>query len=104
MFDLILLVLSLSSQKRLPPRISYVQPRKRKIRSKIGIGIPKSQSKMYPVAPACLIRFIKRMSVSFVNVIDLNVPVDTNGPVIAKIDDRGMDDYVIRQKLSNTLA
>jgi len=59
---------------------------------------------MYPVAPACLIRFIKRMSVSFVNVIDLNVPVDTNGPVIAKIDDRGMDDYVIRQKLSNTLA
>jgi len=44
---------------------------------------------MYPVAPTCLIRFIKRMSVSFVNVIDLNVPVDTNGPVLAKIDDGG---------------
>jgi len=40
----------------------YVQPRSRKIRSKIGIGIPRSQSKMYPVAPACLILFVKRIS------------------------------------------
>ena len=68
----------------------------------MGIGIPKSQSKMYPVAPTCLIRFIKRISVSFLNVIDLNVRVRTNGPVIAKIDDRGMDDYVMRQKLRVT--
>jgi hypothetical protein len=40
----------------------YVQPRSRKIRSKIGIGIPRSQSKMYPVAPACLILLLKRIS------------------------------------------
>ena len=40
----------------------YVQPRSRKIRSKIGIGIPRSQSKMYPVAPACLILFVNRIS------------------------------------------
>jgi hypothetical protein len=33
----------------------YVQPRNKKIRIKIGIGMPKSQSKMYPVAPACSI-------------------------------------------------
>ena len=44
------------------PKISYVQPRSRKIRSKIGIGIPRSQSKMYPVAPASLILFVKRIS------------------------------------------
>jgi hypothetical protein len=37
----------------------YVQPRKRKIINKIGIGIPRSQSKIYPVAPACLIPFVK---------------------------------------------
>jgi len=41
----------------------YVQPRSKKIKSKIGIGIPRSQSKMYPVAPACLILFIKCMFV-----------------------------------------
>ena len=29
----------------------YVQPRSRKMSSRIGIGIPSSQSKMYPVAP-----------------------------------------------------
>jgi hypothetical protein len=40
----------------------YVQPRSRKIRSKIGIGIPRSQSKMYPVAPASLILVVKRIS------------------------------------------
>jgi hypothetical protein len=39
----------------------YVQPRSRKIRSKIGMGIPRSQSKMYPVAPVCLILLVKRM-------------------------------------------
>jgi hypothetical protein len=50
------------------------------------MGIPKSQSKMYPVAPACLIRVVKRISVSFV--IGLNVRARTNGSVIAKIDDR----------------
>ena len=41
----------------------YVQPRSKKIRSKIGIGIPRSQSRMYPVAPASLILFIKCMFV-----------------------------------------
>jgi hypothetical protein len=50
----------------------YVQPRSRKIRSKIGIGIPRSQSKMYPVAPACLILFVKRIS-DILNVIDLEL-------------------------------
>ena len=39
----------------------YVQPRSRKIRSKIGIGIPRSQSKMYPVAPASFILLVKRI-------------------------------------------
>jgi len=44
----------------LPQRLNlvcdvYVQPRNKKIRIKIGIGMPKSQSKMYPVAPACSI-------------------------------------------------
>ena len=29
----------------------YVQPRSSKMSSRIGIGIPSSQSKMYPVAP-----------------------------------------------------
>jgi hypothetical protein len=48
----------------------YVQPRSKKIRSKIGIGIPSSQSKMYPVAAACLILFVKRISSIFRNVID----------------------------------
>ena len=42
----------------------YVQPRSRKIRSKIGIGIPRSQSKMYPVAPASFILFVKCILVS----------------------------------------
>src|SRR5438067_11072516 len=51
-----------SSMKRARPQNLYVQPRSRKIRSKIGIGIPRSQSKMYPVAPACLILFVKRIS------------------------------------------
>ena len=36
-------------------RCFYVQPRNKKIRIKIGTGMPKSQSKMYPVAPACSI-------------------------------------------------
>jgi hypothetical protein len=29
----------------------YVQPRRRKIRNRIGIGMPRSQRRMYPVAP-----------------------------------------------------
>jgi hypothetical protein len=33
-----------------------VQPRSKKNRSKIGIGTPSSQSKMYPVAATSLIR------------------------------------------------
>src|SRR5881628_3633477 len=57
--DLILLVLPCFRRSDLAPKTPYVQPRSRKIRSKIGIGIPRSQSKMYPVAPACLILFIK---------------------------------------------
>src|SRR5439155_25708482 len=40
---------------------SYVQPRSRKISNRIGIGIPKSQSKIYPVAPASLIFALKRI-------------------------------------------
>ncbi len=44
---------------------NYVQPRSRKIKSKIGIGIPRSQSKMYPVAPACLNFSLKRILISF---------------------------------------
>src|SRR2546430_11013874 len=62
--DLISLVLlgPESSMKRVLSQNLYVQPRSRKIRSKIGIGIPRSQSKMYPVAPACLILFVKRIS------------------------------------------
>jgi len=51
----------------------YVQPRSRKIRSKIGIGIPRSQSKMYPVAPASLILFVKRISDILLLVIDSEV-------------------------------
>jgi hypothetical protein len=44
---------------------NYVQPRSRKIISKIGIGIPRSQSKMYPVAPACLNLSLKCILISF---------------------------------------
>ena len=65
MFEVISLILLVpeSSVKRAARSQSlYVQPRRRKIRSKIGIGIPRSQSKMYPVAPACLILFAKRIS------------------------------------------
>jgi hypothetical protein len=32
-----------------------VQPRSKKMISNIGMGMPRSHSKMYPVAPACLI-------------------------------------------------
>jgi len=46
------------------PQDLYVQPRSRKIRIKIGIGIPRSQSKMYPVAPASFILFVERILVS----------------------------------------
>ena len=56
-----------------PPEIPYVQPRSRKIRSKTGIGIPSSQSRMYPDAPACLILLAKRIADTrcyFVNIID----------------------------------
>jgi hypothetical protein len=62
-------VLLLSSQKRPRRHDHYVQPRSRKIRSKIGIGIPRSQSKMYPVAPASLILFDKRISDILLNII-----------------------------------
>jgi hypothetical protein len=51
----------------------YVQLRSRKIRSKIGIGIPRSQSKMYPVAPASLILFVKHISDILLLVIDSEV-------------------------------
>jgi hypothetical protein len=43
----------------------YVQPRSRKIRSKIGIGIPRSQSKIYPVAAVSFILFVKRILIIF---------------------------------------
>ena len=56
---------------------SYVQPRSRKIRSRIGIGIPRSQSKMYPVAPVCLIPLVKRIDTPFL-VIDSR-PADILG-------------------------
>ena len=41
----------------------YVQPRSRKMRSKIGMGIPRSQSKIYPVAAVSFILFVKRISI-----------------------------------------
>src|SRR5438105_5888309 len=61
--DLISLVLlgPESSMKRVRSQNLYVQPRSRKMKSKIGTGIPRSQSKMYPVAPACLILFVRRI-------------------------------------------
>jgi len=68
--SLILLVPESSVKRAARSQSLYVQPRSRKIRSKIGIGIPRSQSKMYPVAPACLILFVKRIS-DILNVIDL---------------------------------
>src|SRR5204863_7328511 len=73
--DLISLVLlgPESSMKRTRSQNLYVQPRSRKIRSKIGIGIPRSQSKMYPVAPASLILFVKRISDILLLVIDSEV-------------------------------
>jgi hypothetical protein len=43
-----------------------------RLEAKIGIGIPRSQSKMYPVAPACLILFVKR-TLDILNVIDLEL-------------------------------
>jgi len=39
----------------------------------MGIGIPRSQSKMYPVAPASLILFVKRISDILLLVIDSEV-------------------------------
>jgi hypothetical protein len=42
-----------------------VQPRNKKIMNKIGSGIPRSQSKIYPVAPACLNLSLKRILISF---------------------------------------
>jgi hypothetical protein len=49
-----------------PHQNPYVQPRSKKMSNKIGIGIPRSHRRMYPVAPACLILFVKR-------ILDLNV-------------------------------
>src|SRR6267143_1450457 len=43
------------------PNNLHVQPRSRNITSKIGIGIPRSQSKMYPVAAVSFILIIKRI-------------------------------------------
>jgi hypothetical protein len=71
-FDIVVFAPPESSMKQVPQSKPYVQPRSRKIRSKIGIGIPRSQSKMYPVAPACLILFVKRIS-DILNVIDLEL-------------------------------
>ena len=56
----------------------YVQPRSRKMRSKIGIGIPRSQSKMYPVAPACLILLVKRIFFSLIQFFVWPEPALTN--------------------------
>lgn len=39
----------------------YVQPRSRKNKNRIGIGIPKSHSKTYPVAPICSNRSLSLM-------------------------------------------
>src|SRR5882762_5824982 len=61
------------SMKRSRAQHPYVQPRSRKIRSKIGIGIPRNQNKMYPVAPASLILFVKRISDILLLVIDSDV-------------------------------
>jgi hypothetical protein len=67
-FDIVGVTLVSQKRPRLP-QDPYVQPRSRKIRSKIGIGIPRSQSKMYPVAPASLILFGKRISDILLNII-----------------------------------
>jgi hypothetical protein len=69
--DIVGVILVFAEATELPT--SYVQPRSRKIRSKIGIGIPRSQSKMYPVAPASLILFVKRISDILLLVIDSEV-------------------------------
>jgi hypothetical protein len=69
--DLIVLLAPEFSMKWACSQNLYVQPRSRKISSKIGTGIPRSQSKMYPVAPACLILFVNRISDNpFLNVVD----------------------------------
>src|SRR5205807_4740785 len=41
----------------------YVQPRSRKNKSKTGIGIPRSHSKIYPAAPVSLIRSFSFMPI-----------------------------------------
>jgi hypothetical protein len=53
------LIIREQGYRRQPFAKSYVQPRSRKMRSKTGMGIPKSQSKMYPVAPAFFILLVK---------------------------------------------
>ena len=68
LISLVLLLLKSSTKGR--HQKPYVQPRSRKISSKIGIGIPRSHNRMYPVAPACLILFVKRI-LNLLNVIDL---------------------------------
>ena len=60
----------------------YVQPRSRKIRSKIGIGIPRSQSKIYPVAAASFILFVKRILIIFCEVKGLESVVCAEPPLI----------------------
>src|SRR5947199_10828890 len=89
--DLISLVFLVpeSSMKRARSPNLYVQPRNKKIRSKIGIGIPRSQSKMYPVAPASLILFVKRISDILLLVIYPKVfVVGRNLMRLMKIDNR----------------
>ena len=59
LMSLVLFILVFDKVGSLPK--SYVQPRSRKMRSKIGIGIPRSQSKMYPVAAVSFSLFVKRI-------------------------------------------
>jgi hypothetical protein len=63
-----------SRARRLLQPPAYVQPRRRKITSRIGSGIPSSQSKIYPVAPACLI-----LSFKFIDLLFLNNRAGTKG-------------------------
>jgi hypothetical protein len=63
-------------KRRLSPRLRqadpfsaspnlYVQPRSRKNKNRMGIGIPRSHSKIYPVAPVCSIRLLSFVTIPF---------------------------------------
>ena len=74
-----------------------MQPRSRKISSKIGIGIPRSHRRMYPVAPACLILFLKYISnLSTLLILELLV-VHLNLFYLLKDTIGRMNDFLVRK-------